>query len=1000
MIYPFSSYQYKCENEVVRELLERVDWDAQTAKDVEGRAAQLVRDVREQKGKGGQLEAFLQEFSLNTEEGLAMMCLAEALLRIPDPATASLLIRDKVVAAQWLQKQGSDAKDWKAKAAGLGMAITRKTLDSAFAKLGEPVIREAMVRAMQMMGKQFVMGTTIEKAFSHGRQYERQGYMMSYDMLGEGARDAKSAEYYFEVYRQALQTLIEKNDPHDNGKAGLSVKLSALHPRYCHAQKDHCVPEIYEKLKTLCVLAASGDVLLTVDAEEANRLDLSIEIIEDILECPELKDWDGFGLAVQAYQKRALPLIDYLAGRARDTGRKIHVRLVKGAYWDTEIKLAQMGGFEEYPVFTRKCNTDLSFLACAQALLSHQDVIYPMFATHNAHTIAAVEHIAQQSSALYEYQRLHGMGEALYAHIVGANTRVRIYAPVGSHEDLLPYLVRRLLENGANSSFVNQILDHSVAAESIVGDPVQQVHGYDVYRHSAIPLPRDIFGQNRINSKGCDFDSVLVSGACVNFIEGYMLQGKPYSYVQGKAYDTVDERMIPRAFEAAQGVFPEWNALDIERRSGMVERFADLLEDHSKELMAILVHEAGKTIVDAQGELREAVDFCRYYAAQARSIFDTNGQVMPGYTGEENRLLLQGRGVFVCVSPWNFPLAIFTGQIIAAVIAGNAVIAKPASQTRYIATRAVELMHKAGIPAAIVQLLLGDGAFGGKIIAHESVAGVAFTGSTATAKKIQQSLVVHNDAIVPFIAETGGQNAMIVDSSALPEQVVDDVLHSAFGSAGQRCSALRVLYVQEDIEERVLDLLRGAMAEIRVGDPAMLSTDVGYVIDEGAKRALDEHMSYISGHGELIAQAPLGHDLSNNGRFFAPIAYKIPNIHVLKEEVFGPVLHVVSYAADEIEQVIEQINATGYGLTFGVHSRIEQVQKRLSSSVDAGNIYINRGMTGAVVGVQPFGGMGLSGSGPKAGGPHYLHAFAVEKVITTDTTASGGNASLVSLMDE
>ncbi|MGH1374856.1 MAG: bifunctional proline dehydrogenase/L-glutamate gamma-semialdehyde dehydrogenase PutA [Alphaproteobacteria bacterium] len=1000
MIYPFSSYQYKCENEVVRELLARIDWDAQTAKDVENRAATLVRDVREQKGKGGQLEVFLQEFSLNTEEGLAMMCLAEALLRIPDPATASLLIRDKVVAAQWLQKQGSDVKDWKAKAAGLGMAITRKTLDSAFAKLGEPVIREAMVRAMQMMGKQFVMGTTIEKAFSHGRQYERQGYMMSYDMLGEGARDAKSAERYFDVYMQALHVLIEKNDPHDNGKAGLSVKLSALHPRYCYAQKDRCVPAIYEKLKALCILAASGDVLLTVDAEEVNRLDLSVEIIEDILECPELKDWDGFGLAVQAYQKRALPLIDYLAGRARDTGQKIHVRLVKGAYWDTEIKIAQVGGFEEYPVFTRKCNTDLSYLACAQALFSYQDVIYPMFATHNAHTIAAIEHVAKQYSAPYEYQRLHGMGEALYAHVVSADRRVRIYAPVGPHEDLLPYLVRRLLENGANSSFVNQLLDHQVRAEDIVCDPVQQVHSYDVYRHSSISLPRDIFGQYRVNSSGRDLDNLSVSGAYVNFIEGYVSQPQPRSYVQGKAFDAVDERMIARAFDAAQSVFPEWNALDVGRRSGIIERFADLLEEHSKELMAILVHEAGKTIVDAQDELREAVDFCRYYAAQAKEIFDANGQVMPGYTGEENRLIMQGRGVFVCISPWNFPLAIFTGQIVAALMAGNAVIAKPASQTRYIATRTVELMHKAGVPSAIIQLLLGDGAFGGKIIAHEAVSGVAFTGSTATAKKIQQSLVVHNDAIVPFIAETGGQNAMIVDSSALLEQVIDDVLHSAFGSAGQRCSALRVLYVQEDIEERVLDLLRGAMAEMRIGDPAMLSTDVGYVIDEAAKRMLDEHVSYIAEHGDLIAKVELDSDLSDNGRFFAPIAYKISNIHVLKEEVFGPVLHVISYAAGDIDQVVEDINATGYGLTFGVHSRIEKVQRRLSSSVNAGNIYINRGMTGAVVGVQPFGGVGLSGSGPKAGGPHYLYAFAVEKVITTDTTASGGNASLVSLMDE
>ncbi len=994
MTYPFSSYLYKCENEVVQELLEKLNWSDDDAQIVYKNAIDLVEKTRCIKGGGGQLEKFLQEFSLNTEEGLAMMCLAEALLRIPDAKTANALIRDKVAAANWLQKQGGGSKDWMAKAAGIGMSLTRKTLDSALSRLGEPVIRKAMVSAMQMMGKQFVLGTSIEDAISNSAPYAKQGYRMSYDMLGEGARDKITAERYFRAYADSIDQISASNDQNIDGNGGISVKLSALHPRYNYSQKEQCVPKIIEKLKALCIKAAAANIPLTVDAEEVNRLNLSIDVIVGLLNDRELAGWDGFGLAVQAYQKRSLLLVKYLADVARDKGRKIQVRLVKGAYWDSEIKHAQIEGVDEYPVFTRKSNTDLSYLACAQELFANKDVIYPMFATHNAHTIAAIIHMAEKNGADYEFQRLHGMGEGIYASVIGskdinAKVNVSVYAPVGPHEDLLPYLVRRLLENGANSSFVNQLLDNNLDAASIVGDPVVGVRAHYDHRHPAIALPKDIFGIKRVNSRGIDLDDYEESKELLDYVTNYKLPSVKLAVNQSSDIDG--------SFIAAQRGFSAWNKKDVHDRNSIIMRFSSLLEQNSYELAAILVKEGGKTIPDAYNELREAVDFCRYYASNAATIFDKEGIILDGYTGETNRLLMQGRGSFVCISPWNFPLAIFTGQVIAAIAAGNAVIAKPASQTRYIAVRTVELMYEAGIPRDILYLLLGNGAFGGEIVAHKDVAGVAFTGSTTTAKHIQLALAENNDKIVPFIAETGGQNAMIVDSSALAEQVVDDVINSAFGSAGQRCSALRVLYVQNEIADNIIEILKGAMLELVIADPADISTDIGYIIDKSAKKTLDDHLDYISKHGELIQQAIIAGD---NERLFAPIAYEIPHINVLKDEVFGPVLHIIRYDADKIDDVISQINDTGYGLTFASHSRIQIHNDKLAENINAGNIYINRSTIGAVVGVQPFGGMGLSGSGPKAGGPNYLHAFAVEKVVTTDTTASGGNAHLISLDDK
>lgn len=1000
MDYPFSSYLYKDETLVVRELLEQLAWHDDDARAIHQNAASLVEKTRSQKSSGGQLEAFLQEFSLDTEEGLAMMCLAEALLRIPDSVTANALIKDKVVAANWLKKQGGDSKDWMTKAAGVGLAITRKTLESRLSNIGEPVIRVAMVRAMQMMGRQFVLGTSIEDALSHASIWEKRGYRMSYDMLGEGARERDAARRYFEMYAHSIDALSANNGQMKSCNSGVSVKLSALHPRYTYAQKNNCVPEVLASLRALCVKAAAANISLTVDAEEMDRLDLSIEIVEGILSDSDFVGWDGFGLAVQAYQKRALPLVKYLADKARECDRRIQIRLVKGAYWDSEIKHAQMHGFSEYPVFTRKCNTDLSYLACAQVMFENSDVIYPMFATHNAHTMASIYHCASKMGGDYEFQRLHGMGEGLYAaFLANYDAKVSVYAPVGPHKDLLPYLVRRLLENGANSSFVNQLLDQNLLAEGIVRDPIAEVREQDEGRHSLIPLPRDIFMPERYNSAGIDFNDPDSSSGVLNDIKIYQLQNKACSILSGKLLETTAVDLVEQSFSAALLGAARWNAENVEVRASIIERFGDVLEENFTELMAILVHEGGKTMPDACDEVREAVDFCRYYAMCGRKDFSSVGVLMQGYTGEENRLTLQGRGVFVCISPWNFPLAIFIGQIVAALMAGNAVIAKPASQTRVIAEFAVKLMLKAGVPEDVLHLLLGDGAYGSKIVAHKDVAGVVFTGSTATAKRIQATLVESNDKIVPLIAETGGQNAMIVDSSALPEQVVDDVLHSAFGSAGQRCSALRVLYVQDEVADRVIYLLKGAMQELVVGDPADISSDVGYVIDDAAREGLDDHVRYMDSHGSLLSQVVVADDLSDNARVFAPVAFEVADISVLKEEVFGPVLHVIRYKAEQLDNVIAQINRTGFGLTFGLHSRIQTRHKHISKAISAGNLYINRSMTGAVVGVQPFGGMGLSGTGPKAGGPYYLHAFAVEKVVSTDTTAMGGNTSLLSLDD-
>lgn len=1014
----FKRDPYEDEDRTARALLDEIDWSQARAESVQKDARKRIRKIRKQSRNPVQLENFLQQYSLNSEEGLALMCLAEALLRIPDSHTANELIRDKIAAANWLDNIGG-SQDWIVKAAGVGLLMTRKTLNSALSRLGQPVIRQAMVRAMQMMGGQFVLGQTIEDAHDKARPYEEKGYRMSYDMLGEGARTADDAEHFFKIYQNALDVIVRRERPDHIPTPGMSVKLSALHPRYHDTHRDICVPVIQEKLESLIETAIKHDIALTVDAEENDRLLLSLDVIRPFI--GKSKSWEGFGLAVQAYNKRSPALIDALAEYAAHQNTRLQVRLVKGAYWDTEIKHAQLLGVNDFPVFTRKAATDTCYLLCAQKMLQQKAAIMPLFGTHNVHTISAILEMSDNDQD-FEFQRLHGMGESAFDLILADTGRpVSIYAPVGPHKDLLPYLVRRLLENGANSSFVHQLLDETIKPSDLTADPVYKLQQYPQKSHPQIRRPAELYAHEtlpRANSKGFNWHDRNAAQDLLSDIrrstrpwEGApLINGQDYRHsyavnaVNPGSHDNSPGRIwfareeeAEKAVTSAQAGFSSWQKVSPEERALALEKWAALLEENRAELLALCIAEAGKTLTDGIAEIREAVDFLRYYANRGRLDFADQPQSAP--TGERNILRLEGRGVFACISPWNFPLAIFTGQIAAALMAGNTVVAKPAEQTPLIACKAVNLAHKAGIPPGALNLVPGDGRIGAHIIARREIAGVAFTGSLAAAKDIHHTLSQKDGPIVPLIAETGGQNAMIVDSSALPEQVIDDVLLSAFGSAGQRCSALRVLYLQEEIADKVIDMLRGAMAELVVGPPGDLQTDIGPIIDQDALSRLISHRTALSGFGKLIFELPLDPALKNSGFYFAPCAYEIPSITALKEEVFGPVLHVVRYDKKNIDDVIDDINSTGYGLTFGVHSRIDNFQKAVADNVAAGNIYVNRSMTGAIVGSQPFGGRGLSGTGPKAGGPHYLPRFADEKLISTDTTAAGGNASLVSLED-
>ncbi len=1020
-----SYYLTQSESEAVEQLLSKLVWDDVFAGEVQEYAIDLIKRIRKTRRKSGSLESFFQQYGLDTVEGLALMSMAEALLRIPDTATASALIRDKVASTNWLRSAASADKDWMTRVTGLGLKLTSGTMNSLFSKLGEPVIREAMMRAMKIMGKQFVIGETLTGAMKIAQKWEEKGFRFSYDMLGEGARTARDAKRYFEAYSGALHDLAaESSGFRVEGCPGVSIKLSALHPRYEYAQADHCVPELTNQLIKLCEIAAEYDLGLTIDAEEVARLDPSLKIIENICLQPQFENWDGFGVAVQAYQKAAPAIIDHIISLARTHNRKLQVRLVKGAYWDTEIKHAQVEGLIDYSVFTRKSNTDLSFLYCAQKLIENRDVLYPMFGTHNAYTVAAVLKMAGEDKSGFEFQKLYGMGDALYNQIVKDYEKVCVcvYAPVGVYQDLLPYLVRRMLENGANSSFVSQVYNKEYKPDVIAVDPVNRAQKNKEKRHLKIPLPQDLYGKGRKNSIGLDLDDPICVRTFLNEIaqdfqiktyeSSPLIAGKTFlegvgdkkfnpanrKDIVGRVYEAHADH-IKQAFIAARVGHQIWSSTSAHARANVLEKFANILEENCAELVSLCIREGGRTLKNAHDEVREAVDFCRYYAMRGRKDFNETGKTLKGSTGETNVFTLESRGVFACISPWNFPLAIYVGQITAALMAGNSVITKPAEQTSLMGFYVAQLMHKAGVPPEVLTFLPGDGRIGAAIVEGEDLAGVAFTGSTEVARMINQALAEKKGAIARLVAETGGQNVMIVDSSALSEQVIDDVIQSAFGSAGQRCSACRVLYVQEDVADKTILMLQGAMQELRLGDPAQLSTDIGPLIDEEALAMLQHHKTSLSGMGKKIAETPLDNSLRSQGHFFAPLAYEIERLEFLQGEVFGPILHVIRFKARDIDNVIDTINETGYGLTFGVHSRIQSFIDKLVTCIRVGNVYVNRSMVGAVVGVQPFGGRGLSGTGPKAGGENYLQAFANEKVVSTDTTAAGGNASLVMIED-
>ena len=1021
---------------VVADLLQRHGMGADARARVLSRAIDLVQRCRSKRDRSGTLDAFLQEFGLSNKEGIALMCLAEALLRVPDEETADRLIAEKISSGDWGSHQGrSQSRFVNASVWGLMLTGRIVRLDDPIVHdtgswmrrlsttLGEPVVRRATLQAMRIMGGQYVLGRTISEALTRGTTETPRGTRFSFDMLGEGARTASDASNYFHSYAEAIRTIGVTVKARDVYAAnGISVKLSALHPRYQYRQHDRVIGELLPRVRELALMAKQSRMGFSIDAEECDRLDISLDVFEALARDPALAGWNGLGFVLQAYHKRALPVVQWLADLARDNDRRLMVRLVKGAYWDSEVKHAQELGLDDYPVFTRKCHTDLSYQVCAEALLEAGDAIYPQFATHNAHTIAFIQAVAGERQD-YEFQRLHGMGELLYEEVLreAPETPVRVYAPVGNHRDLLPYLVRRLLENGANSTFVNRFLDGDTPPEVLLRDPVEQSAESDARRHPQIPPPPLLYRNATPpwrNAAGIDLsDPVHVdilrrdlqrfSGTqwqAAPLVAGQLLEGEAQPVRNPARRDEIvgtvveaSDADIENALAAAVTAQVAWNAGGIEGRAACLERLAELMEKHSHELMALLSREAGRTLDDGLSEVREAIDFCRYYAQQARLRLAP--QVLPGPTGEVNELTLNGRGVFVCISPWNFPLAIFTGQVVAALVAGNSVIAKPAEQTPLIAARAVALMREAGVPDGVLQLLPGDGArVGGTLVADSRVAGVAFTGGTHTAKLINRTLAERDGALPVLIAETGGLNCMLVDATALPEQVVDDVVVSAFQSAGQRCSALRVIYLQDDIADKVLGMLAGAMKELRIGDPSKLETDIGPVIDADAQAMLERHVERMEREATPIAVCELGRG-TQGGTFFAPRVFGIERLDQLESEVFGPILHVIRYQASELGDVLESINRSGYGLTLGVHSRIDGFARDVFKATRVGNTYINRNMVGAIVGVNPFGGQGLSGTGPKAGGPHYLLRFVTEKTRTDNVTAKGGNAQLFNLAE-
>ena len=1022
------------ESEYLQELLQLATPEQSSIDNITSQASELVAEIRQSSKSKEGVEAFLQQYSLSTKEGVILMCLAEALLRIPDANVANSLIRDKLSTAEWKKHTGK-SESMLVNASTWGLMLTGKIVDvdqdgdgkpdtmlgGLIAKFGEPIIRQAMNQAMKLMGRQFVLGRSIKEAIKRGSKSIDKGYTHSFDMLGEAAFTAADAKKYFDAYSKAIEEIGAVQVKEGQLAPSISIKLSALHPRYEVGQRDRVLTEMVASVTQLANQARELDVAITIDAEEADRLELSLDIFKAVFTSEACQNWNGFGMVVQAYSKRALPVLAWLNTLSKTYNKQIPLRLVKGAYWDSEIKWSQQAGLESYPVFTRKAATDVSYLAAAKFILSCGENFYPQFATHNAQTVFSIMNMAADRRD-FEFQRLHGMGEILYDMILKKypGLRCRIYAPVGNHKDLLPYLVRRLLENGANTSFVHQLVDKDTPVMSLVEHPSVILKRYETLHNNRIPLPPHIYGEDRLNSEGTNLHINSQIKPFMNNVESFLnktwhakpiIDGKELNteevavtgpFDNNATIGTVHKATAEQALEAltiAKQNFIAWDMTPVAQRAQILDKIADLFEENKHELIALCCHDGGKSMQDGIDEVREAVDFCRYYANKAREDFGQEIS-LPGPTGESNDLYLQGRGVFACISPWNFPLAIFTGQVVAALVAGNTVLAKPADQTTLVAYRAVQLMHQAGVPASVLHFVPCRGStFGKTVLADPRICGVAFTGSTSTAHTINRTLAARDSVIAPLIAETGGQNAMIVDSSALPEQVVADVIHSAFTSAGQRCSALRVLYVQEDIADRILEVLSGAMQELKLGNPADLSTDVGPVIDAAAKEELLGHINALKEAGKLIAEANMPEGLEN-GNFIAPVAFRIDSINDLTQEWFGPILHVITFKSKELDKVIEQINGYGYGLTLGIHSRNESTASYIDKRVRVGNVYINRNMIGATVGVQPFGGQGLSGTGPKAGGPFYLHRFATEHTRTNNTAAIGGNATLLSLGDE
>ena len=1030
---PYVNEKYLADEQaLVRELAAEADPGESARAKIKGTAEQLVRAVRKNQENDSGIEAFLQKYDLSSDEGVLLMCIAEALLRIPDADTADRLIADKITAAKWQDHIGTsdslfvNASTWGLMLTGkiltleeIGTGNPTRMLGKLVSSAGEPVVRTAMRQAMKIMGHQFVMGRTIGEALRRATKSNDLPYRYSFDMLGESALTAGDAARYLESYHEGIRSIgdahVESADVFS--APGISVKLSALHPRYEYTHEDRVMTELVPQVLELAQHAKEIGIGLTIDSEEAHRFEMWLEIFERVYRDPSLKGWDGFGVALQTYQRRGRDGLRFLIDLADDVGRRIPVRLVKGAYWDSEIKWAQEQGLESYPVFTRKSHSDVSYLAAAQAALAAGEKIYAQFATHNSHTLASVLHYAG-SRRDYEFQRLHGMGEELYAEVVDPDKHdrpCRVYAPVGNHEDLLPYLVRRLLENGSNTSFVNKIADESIEIEDIVADPLETAAAHDYAAHDRIPAPNDIFQPERINSHGINLPNRTISKQLLEELDaasGKSITAKPIiggKEVNGEAEESVNPADtsevvgvchqataddVRKAIDVSVAAQPAWDRVGAEERAAILNRAADLYEKHRDELISLIVREGGRTIPDAISELREAVDFMRYYGAQAKKYFG-EPILLPGPTGERNTYVMRGKGVFIAISPWNFPLAIYTGQITAALAAGNAVLAKPAAPTTLVAYRAIRLLHEAGVPQDVLHFVPCGGRLIGEAgVADPRVAGVVFTGSTGVAQTINQTLAHRDGPIGTLIAETGGQNAMFVDSSALPEQVVHDAVYSAFNSAGQRCSALRVLCVQQDIEPRTLDLLKGYMEELTIGDPRHLHTDVGPCIDDPSRRTLAAHVERMGKEQRIVHRCSLS-EQHDKGTFFAPTLVEIDDVSALTEEQFGPILHVVKFRSRHLDQMVAAVNKTGFGLTMGIHSRIDSRIAGVAADCGAGNLYVNRNMIGAVVGVQPFGGRGLSGTGPKAGGPHYVQRFGTEFTLSNNISAVGGNASLL-----